>query len=525
MSGDIGFLITLPLAAVALPFAVGGLAAAGVVRLGTEAGKAAYRYESNRREEREMIYRSGIRDEITDYRSSVQKMMNDQKNRNRELSREFEKTIEENRKQFAEYIAKMDVTADDFSEEINYSAEQMIEAMQEKQHTFQLDYQKKIVSVLEEINRESQKRQDEILSEIREIYMEESARKSAMAKAARSYIEEVRDLLTALQEQFYGEKYMSGQVLLHQKDFREVTERYNREDYQACMIAGGSLMAKLRQDILTCDELHQENENWHKTAEMLVSGNLEFLKAQKTLSEEIYRNIEEESRRKEVPFSLMADDIGTDLSIYWGKTEKNTSVFQEMQEKLETILDCLNQENCPLSTSELKEIALEMSGKWRCEIIKNSARAVERWNNAMQREKMALDIIDHMEECGYIYNEEFAFIRHRADGEVERVSDEEKDAQLCMKFIDSFGDEILVRLSDRSGQHVGLEITDMAEEIDPEVDKSRERKELEEEIRSMIYGGEYQGTARGGCVKGTENIVAATPKTRKIKNLVEHKEE
>ena len=60
----------------------------------------------------------------------------------------------------------------------------------------------------------------------------------------------------------------------------------------------------------------------------------------------------------------------------------------------------------------------------------------------------------------------------------------------------------------------------MAEELDPEIDKSETRRQLEEEIHAIVEGEDYQGTAKGGCQKGTERKVVANKKTKKISSLI-----
>lgn len=520
MSGEIGYLLALPLALVAVPVALGGLAAAGVVKAGAAALQVAGDYERQRRAERAEIYSSGVRDEILDYRKNVKKMMDAQRELNKELSTKFEADLQENREKFAKLISSMEVGEAAFAEEVELESGKMISWIKMKQRELQDTYHVKVTETLEEIGAGSQKKFDNTMSQIQAIYEDEAKKEAAMAKAALSYVEEVKDLIIALDTQFHGEKYVSSHLGLHRADLRNLEKQYNEGNYEACMVAAASLMAKVRQDILTSDEMHQEFENWQKIAAMLIAENKEMMASQRVLTEEILAELEKEADKRGEELGITADDVGTDLSIYWGRTAEGKSVYEEMMEKLTELEACVLAEECKLTLEELQEIAGKMSSDWRIKIAQGTQHALESWNGALQRESLALDIISHMEEHGYQYNDEFAYIRVDENGDSVKVSDEEKDAQLCMKFIDGFGDEILVRLYDGGDQKVRLQITDMAETIDPEIDKSATRKKLEDEIHAIVEGEDYQGTAKGGCQKGTERVVVANKKNRKIRDLI-----
>lgn len=520
MSGEIGFLLGLPLALLAVPVVLGGAVAVGIAKAGAAAVGAAADYERKRRAERVEIYSSGIRDEILDYRKSVKSMMDAQRTLNKELSIKMEQDLQKSREDFSKLISKMDSGEEAFAEEVRMASENLMSLLREQQRNLQENYHVKVTNMLGEITTGSQKKFDDTMKQIESVYEDAAKKEAAMAKVALSYIEEVRDLIYALDTQFSGEKYVGNQLRLHGTDLKALEEKYNNGNYEACMVAAVSLMAKVRQDILTSDEKHHEYENWQKIAAMLIAENKAMMSSQRIFTKELYDQLLEEAEKRGEELGITEDDIGMDLSIYWGRTVEGKSVFEEMMSRLQQLENCVLEEDCKLSLEELQEISGKMSSEWRVQIVQNVQNAMERWNSALQREALALDIISHMEEQGYIYNDEFAYIRETENGESVKVSDDEKDAQLCMKFIDGYGDEILVRLYDSGDHKVRLQITDMAEEVDPEIDKSATRKRLEEEIHAIVEGEEYQGTVKGGCQKGTEHTVVTNKRNRRIRDLI-----
>ena len=520
MSGEIGYLLALPLALVAVPVVLGGVAIAAVGKAGALAVDAAVSYENKKRAEREEIYRSGIRDEIVSYRSSIKSMMTEQTKLNKELSLSMEEDLKKSREAFAQLISKMDLGEAEFAEEVQNASRQLMEELQEKQQELQVNYHTKIDTKLKEIEKESREKYEDTMADIQALQDTEEKKIMAQAKIARSYIEETRDLITALETQFMGAKYAAGQLGLHKSDLKLLEKQYNDGHYEGCMVAAVSLMAKVRQDILLADEKHQEFENWQKMAAMFIAENKGLMASQKVLTKELYDLLMEEEDKKGESTGITEEDIGTELSVYWGRTMDGKSVYEEMERQLKELEACVLAENCTLSAKELQEICEKMSGQWRVQIMNHGQKALECWNRALQRESLAMDIIPEMEKHGYRYNEQYAYIRVDENGDSVKVSETEKDAQLCLKFIDGYGDEILVRLYDTGGSKIGLQITDMAEELDPEIDKSETRRQLEEEIHAIVEGEDYQGTAKGGCQKGTERKVVANKKTKKISSLI-----
>ncbi|MCD7956972.1 MAG: hypothetical protein LUG93_14740 [Lachnospiraceae bacterium] len=524
MSGEIGLLVLLPLA---LPVAAGYAAVTAAGAAGKAAVNAGRAYEEKKRQERELVRRSGIDREITGFRKSAKELMEEQRKQNKALSEEFEKEVERNREVFASQAGRILEAPEEFGKDLTASAARMTAEMDRRQKELQSTYRDAIAASLAEAERESSKKMADTMAEIQALHEDEAKRQEAQKTAAMEYIADAEDLLKSLKLDFSGEKYLGdAAVALHESALSEARRQYEKGNYEGCLIAVVSLMAKLRADILTADEKHQEFENWQKMAAVLIAENREMMASMSTLSKEFYEELEDACVEDDRTFTLRDELIGMDLTPFWGTTADGQSVYTVMLEKLNQLEKSVLGEGCVLTTAELKEIAEKMAGEWRGEIATRIRKVITRLNNALQRESLGSRIIDELVEMGYTYKD-YRYLRTGADGLAEATSDDDIDAHLCMVFVDAYGDEILIELSNQNDSAVDLQITDMAEELDPEVDKSRSRREMEEAVRCIAEGSvPRRGQARitGGCKAGTEHRVVANEVNRKKKKLVAESE-
>ncbi|MCC8045546.1 MAG: hypothetical protein LIP12_08630 [Clostridiales bacterium] len=520
MSGEIGMLVLLPLA---LPLAAGYAAVTAAGAAGKAAVNAGRAYEEKKRQERELIRRSGIDREITGFRASAKELMEEQRKQNKKLSEEFEQEVEKNREAFMDRAGRIIEAPEEFGKELTASAAQMTAQMDRRQKELQSAYRDAIATSLAEAEREGSQKMADTMAEIQALQDDEAKRQEALQRAAMEYIADAEDLLQSLKLDFSGEKYLgSAAVSLHESALTEARQQYGKGNYEGCLIAVVSLMAKLRADILTADEKHQEFENWQKTAAVLIAENREMMAAMSTLTADFYDALEACCMESDRTFTLRDDLIGMDLTPFWGMTADGQSVYAVMLEKLNQLEKSVLGEGCALTVKELKEIAEKMAGEWRSEIACRIRKVITRLNNALQRESLGTCIINELVEMGYTYKD-YRYLRTGADGLAEVTSDEDIDAHLCMVFVDAYGDEILIELSNQNDSAVDLQITDMAEELDPEVDKSRSRREMEEAVRGIVEGStprRGQARIRGGCRAGTEHRVVANAVNLQKKKLV-----
>ncbi|MCD7884648.1 MAG: hypothetical protein LUI87_13215 [Lachnospiraceae bacterium] len=520
MSGEIGLLFALPLA---LPLAVGGAAIHAAGMAGSAAVHAIGEYEQKRRQERELIRSTGIGKEVDSFRTSAKELMKEQKRQNQELSREFEASVQRQREAFTLEAARMLEAPEEFARELKTSASEMTALMDQKQRALQKEYRDAIARTLVTAEEESTRRMGETMDEIASLYADEAEKEKRMAQAASEYLEEARDLLEALTRDFHGEAYLGSAVALHKVAYQEAADAYNRENYEGCLTAAAALLAKIRHDILNADEKHQEFENWQKTASILIAENQAMMESMQTLTPELYQLLQDYCIENDETFSLTEDLIGVDLSAFWGITVEGRPLFAVMMQQLAALSERVLSAENPLTTEELKQIAEAMSGEWRVQIARGMKKAMTRFNNALQREYLSQRMITELEEMGYTYRD-YRYLRTLPDGSVEASSDEDIDAHLCMTFLDAYGDEILIELSNSGDSAIDLQITDMAEEVDPDVDKSRSRGEMEQAIRDIVAGsvpGERRPMVSGGCKAGTEHRVVTNPVNRRKKQLVE----
>ncbi len=274
MSGELGYLIYLP---VALPAAVGAAAVKAVGEAGVAAAKAAAEYEKRRKEERELIRQSGIQKEMKSFRHSLTDLMEEEEEKNRELSRAFESSLANTREELLNQISELGDDKTAFAENAQEIAGQMLKAMDEEQQKLQRDYREAICREIETVQREEARRLDSVRRSLSELSDAEKMKNQDLKTEARKQLDENKELLDALTDRFQGDKYIGAEgIQIHREAYNEAERLFSTQNFEGSLIAASSLSVGLRSDILAADENRMEFENRQKTALLLVEENLAF---------------------------------------------------------------------------------------------------------------------------------------------------------------------------------------------------------------------------------------------------------
>ena len=401
MSGEAVGLVTASLALSAVPFVLGGLAVAGVVKVGVRAGSAAVKYEQERRRRREEIRRSGLADSIGDFRRTMQDGMNEQFSLNIRASEEMMLELENQRDTMINVAHQQDVQAfQDYVANIKESRAHTMQTITNTQNEFNVNYRQKIVESMSVVSQKINEQYSMYMDELLQIRENISAKDQRAKEIANIYIEEARTLLDSLSEDFEGKKYSDRQLMTLNDQFNRAVEQYNNEHYESAIASAKDVAINTLEEIYEADAMKQEWDNYYKLGLVLSEEVLTYIETHSVITADAKEFAEYASGKK-----LEDEIVGVNVSEYSDKNDKGQTRLDYLLFKTKEVYDILRDPHAEnLSTDQLKKYVKFLNNDLYPAIAECLNKAIINMNNAFSRQNISEDIIDFFEEHNFVFN-------------------------------------------------------------------------------------------------------------------------
>lgn len=408
MSGEAGGLILIPLALAAMPLVLGGLAIAGIVGAGVKAGGAAVRYEQEQRRRREEIRRSGVAQNIGDFRKTMLNSMNEQTSLNVQASERMMLELENPRAAMRRAAEQQDTQAfQAFVSDLKASRTQTMQTITDTQNEFNVSYRQKIAESMGLVSQRINEQYSMYIDELQQLQADLAAKDARAQEIANAYIEEARTLLSSLSEDFDGQKFSSRQLTTLNDQFNQAVTQFNNGHYESAIASAKDVAINTLEEIYEADAKKQEWENYFKLALVLSEEVKSYIESQSVITEDAKAYAEEASGKK-----LEDEIVGIKVSEYTDKNAKGQTRFDYLLNKVNEVYEALrNPQAKQLSTDQLKQYASFLNNDLYPAIVMCINRAVINMNNAFSRQNISEEIIDFFEEhnftfSGYAYDDD-----------------------------------------------------------------------------------------------------------------------
>lgn len=408
MSGEAGGLILIPLALAAMPLVLGGLAVAGIVRVGVKAGGAAVRYEQEQRRRREEIRRSGVAQSIGDFRQTMLNSMNEQTALNVQASDRMMQELESQRMAMRRAAEQRDTQAfQAYVSNLKASRAQTIQTIANTQNQFNVSYQRKIAESMAFVSQKINEQYSMYIDELRQLQANMAAKEARAREIAEAYIEEAKTLLASLTEDFEGQKFSARQLATLTEQFNQAVAQFNQGHYESAIASVKDVAINTLEEIYEADARKQEWENYYKLALVLSEEVKTYIESQSVITEEAKAYAEEASGKK-----LEDEIVGIKVSEYTDRNAKGQTRFDYLLFKANEIYNALREPQAKqLSADQLKQYVSFLNNELYPAIAMCINRAIINMNNAFSRQNISEEIIDFFEEhnftfSGYAYDDD-----------------------------------------------------------------------------------------------------------------------
>lgn len=499
MSGEAGGLILIPLAFVAMPVVVGGLAVAGIAAAGAKAGSAAVQYEREQRARREAIRRSGVAESIGSFRSAMQSSMQEQTRLNIKASEKMLRELEAQRTNMQRVADQRDARAfQDYVSNLRASRVQTMQMISSTQDKFNVSYRQAINESMGVVSQRINEQYAMYIDELQQLQTEIRDKEQRAQEIAKMYIEEARTLLLSLADDFDGEKYSSRQLATLNGQLSQSIALYSGGQYESAIASAKDIVVNALEEIYEADAKKQEWENYYKMALVLSEEVKSYIKAQAVITEEAKNYAEEATGKK-----LEDEIVGIQISEYTDKSTKGQTRFDYLMDKADEMHTALrNPEAAQLTAEQLKAYVSFLNTELYPAIALCVSKAIFNMNNAFSRQNISEELIDFFEEHNFTFSG-YAYDDDRHDGALHIGLENEAS-----------GEELIITLAPEL-----LENGD----IQTHVDVKQTRGDEANEERKAYYRESVEEVVKGGNPYAKVNI-KCKPETRgKLSTDVETK--
>lgn len=408
MSGEAGGLILIPLALAAMPLVLGGLAIAGGVAVGVKAGSTAAQYEQEQRRRREEIRRSGINQNIGDFRRTMLNSMNEQTSLNVQASERMMMELETQRTAMRRAAEQQDTQAfQSYVSNLKASRAQTMQTIANTQNEFNVSYRQKIAESMGLVSQRINEQYSMYIDELQQLQADMATKEARAREIANAYIEEARTLLVSLSDDFEGQKFASRQLATLNDQFNQAVARYNNGHYESAIASAKDVAINTLEEIYEADAQKQEWENYFKLALVLSEEVKTYIESQRVITEDAKAYAEEASGKR-----LEDEIVGIKVSEYTDRNAKSKTRFDYLLFKANEVYKALRDPQAQqLTTEQLKQYVSFLNTDLYPAIAMCINRAIINMNNAFSRQNISEEIIDFFEEhnftfSGYAYDED-----------------------------------------------------------------------------------------------------------------------
>lgn len=401
MSGAAGGLILLPLAAAALPLALGGLAIYGLVKAISGASSAASRYEQEQRARREAIRQSGVENRIGNFRADMLRNMNEQQQANIRVSGQMMQELEQQRLSMQSLASDMDPERyREYVSGLKASMAQVTSSISLMQDHFVRDYQNVINQSMALVSTKINSQYDMYVDELRQMQNDAAAHQNKAREFADSYIEEAKTLILALREDFEGEKFVGKHLASLTAQLNQAITVYNNGAYEAAIATAKDVAVNTLRQIYDADLKKQEWDNYYKLALVLSEEVKTYIESQETITDEIKKQTEEKAGKP-----LEDDIVGIRIADYSDKNSQGQNKYDSLLAKTNEVYATLRASSAEgLSTEQLKDIAKYLNETIYPAATECIQKSIINMNNAFSRQAISAQIIDFFEDHNFMYN-------------------------------------------------------------------------------------------------------------------------
>ena len=432
MSGEAGGLLLLPLAIAAFPIVglvlVGGAVAAGV----GAASRTASKYEEQKRRQRETIRRSGLSESIGAFRSNIAADMNEQTRLNVLASEKMMQELEKSRKTIIALAESGDPEQyQRYMGQIRASRQEVSNKLFEIQDGYTKDYHVKINASMYNVTRIVNSQFASYMNELEQLKNNLAAKKERARQLANTYIDEAKEILISLEQDYEGAKFSGTQLIELQSQFNEAIGQYNLENYETALAVAKDTSLSAVEEIYKADCKKQEWDNYYKCALTVSSELAAYMEAQAVITEDVKRQVEDRIGKP-----LDDEIIGVNVSEYTDKMKDGQSQYDYLLKKVNEIKDFLESgEADKLMTQQLKEYVELINGKLYPSAALAIYKGILNMSNAFSRQNISEEIIDFFEDHNFSFKG-YSYDDDRHDGALHIGLENE-----------STGEEIIVTLA------------------------------------------------------------------------------
>ena len=501
MSGESTGLVLVPLLALgALPFVLGGLAVAGVVAAGVKAGSAAVSYEQKKREERREIRQSDAAISIGNFRSEMQRSMNEQNALNIRTSDAMMRELEAQRLAMSRAAQQQDVEAfGNYVRQMKQSHTQVIHSITDAQERFNADYREKISESMTAITEQMNEQYAVQMNELEQIKSNVAEKNKRAAEIAEAYISEATTLVTALQEDYNGQKFSSRQLSNLRKQLNQVISLYNSGSYESAIAGAKDVASSALEEIYDADAAQKEWENYYKLALVLSEEVKTFIESQETITESAKAHAEKCSGK-----TLENEIVGVRIADYTDKNAEGQTRYDYLHHRATEMYEALRRPDAEnLTTEQLKSSVDFLNNELYPAISICLNKAVANMNNAFSRQNISEDIIDFFEEHNFTFSG-YAYDDNAHDKALHIGLENE-----------ATGEELIITLAPEL-----LENGDVQTHVDLKQIKGDEANEerkayYRECIENVVKGSNPYAECRLKCKGETRNKLSSDTETKK----------
>ncbi len=389
MSGEANGLILIPLAVMAMPYIVGGLAVAGVAAIGLRAGAAALDYERRRRKQRKEIPHG------------VHQTMNEQTALNVKTSEQMMRELEEQRTSMLRTAQQNDAQAyQDYVASMKKARKKAMQKISDAQVKFNSLYRRKISQSMANLSQEFSAHYDSCMKELSELQNNLHAKDAKAKEIAKSYINEARELLKTFAEEFEAQKFSPRQLTSLNEQFNQTVKLFDSGRYESSIASAKDVALNTLEEMFEADASKQEWDNYMKLSLVLSEEVKTYLESNSTITQEA-----KEYAEKASGMTLEDEIVGINIADYTDRDAQGKTLFAKLTEKANEIYNELHSDKADnLTTEQLKTYANYLNNDLYPASVSCINKAIVNMNNAFSRQNISEELINFFEEHNFTFN-------------------------------------------------------------------------------------------------------------------------
>ena len=389
MSGEANGLILIPLGIMAMPYILGGLAIAGVATIGIKAGAAALDYERRRRRQRKEIPHG------------VHQTMNEQTALNVKTSEQMMRELEDQRNLMQQAAKQNDTQAyQDYVRELKNAREKTMQKISDAQVKFNSSYRRKISQSMASLSQEFSAHYDSCIKEISQLKNDLRAKDSKAREIAENYIDEARELLKSLDNEFEAGKFSRRQFEALNAQFTQAQKLFDAGRYESAIASAKDVALNTLEEMFEADASKQEWDNYMKLSLVLSEEVKAYLESNSTITQEA-----KEYAEKASGMTLEDEIVGINIADYTDRDSQGKNLYDKLMEKANEIYSELHSDKeDSLTTEQLKSYADYLNNELYPASVSCVNKAIVNMNNAFSRQNISEEIIDFFEEHNFTFN-------------------------------------------------------------------------------------------------------------------------